>query len=59
MGVVLSFVIMCFSRLQFPIWRIYRFKFPSGYKVAQVTPLLKKDGLDQDNPANYRPISNL
>ena len=34
-------------------------KFPSGYKVAQVTPLLKKDGLDQDNPANYRPISNL
>ena len=33
--------------------------FPSSFKVAQVTPLLKKTNLDQDNLANYRPISNL
>ena len=29
------------------------------FKTAQVTPLLKKQGLDKDDPANYRPISNL
>jgi hypothetical protein len=29
------------------------------YKLASVTPLIKKPGLDQDSPANYRPISNL
>ena len=34
-------------------------RFPDGFKVAQVTPLIKKDGLDVDDPANYRPISNL
>jgi hypothetical protein len=33
--------------------------FPSIFLTASVTPLLKKDGLDPDNPANYRPISNL
>ena len=33
--------------------------FPSGYKTAAVTPLLKKSGLDPDDPANFRPISNL
>ncbi len=33
--------------------------FPSSLKVAQVTPLLKKINLDQDNLANYRPMSNL
>ena len=33
--------------------------FPSSFKIAQVTPLLKKAGLDKDDPANYRPISNL
>jgi hypothetical protein len=33
--------------------------FPSRFKVASVTPLLKKKGLDSDNVANYRPISNL
>ena len=33
--------------------------FPSFFKIAQVTPLLKKVGLDKDDPANYRPISNL
>jgi hypothetical protein len=34
-------------------------RFPDRFKVAQVTPLLKKDGLDASDPANYRPISNL
>ena len=29
------------------------------FKTAQVTPLLKKHGLDVSEPANYRPISNL
>lgn len=33
--------------------------FPGCFKLAQVTPLLKKAGLDKDDPANYRPISNL
>jgi len=33
--------------------------FPVRYKTACVTPLLKKKGLDSDNVANYRPISNL
>ena len=33
--------------------------FPEQFKLAQVTPLLKKAGLDENNPANYRPISNL
>ena len=33
--------------------------FPAQFKVAKVTPLLKKPSLDTSNPANYRPISNL
>jgi len=33
--------------------------FPNQFKLAQVTPLLKKAGLDNTDPANYRPISNL
>ena len=33
--------------------------FPTRYKTASVTPLLKKTGLDRENSANYRPISNL
>jgi hypothetical protein len=33
--------------------------FPAKFKIAQVKPLLKKQGLDQQNPSNYRPISNL
>ena len=33
--------------------------FPSKFKVAQVTPKLKKHCLDMNNPVNYRPISNL
>jgi len=34
-------------------------KFPAAYRSASVTPLLKKPSLDSDDPANYRPISNL
>ena len=33
--------------------------FPSEFRIAQVTPLLKKPSLDASDPANYRPISNL
>jgi hypothetical protein len=33
--------------------------FPSMFKAASVTPLIKKAGLDEDTPANFRPISNL
>ena len=33
--------------------------FPTKFKEASVVPLLKKPSLDPDNPANYRPISNL
>ena len=32
--------------------------FPSLYKTAQITPLLKKPNLDQFFLTNYRPISN-
>ena len=34
-------------------------KFPSRYKTASVTPLLKKKDLDSDVATDYRPISNL
>jgi hypothetical protein len=34
-------------------------KFPTSFKLAQVTPLVKKCGLDESDPKNYRPISNL
>jgi len=33
--------------------------FPNSYKSAIVTTILKKPNLDCDDPANYRPISNL
>ena len=33
--------------------------FPSKFKCAAVTPLLKKPSIDPDNPSSYRPISNL
>jgi hypothetical protein len=33
--------------------------FPDQFKQAQVTPLIKKAGLDESDPSNYRPISNL
>ena len=32
---------------------------PDGFKLAYVTPLLKKTGLDQNEISSYRPISNL
>ena len=32
---------------------------PSKFKNAVVTPLLKKAGLDVDDPSNFRPISNV
>ena len=34
-------------------------RFSGQFKLAQITPLLKKAGLDTSDPANYRPISNL
>ena len=33
--------------------------FPSSYKVARLTPLIKKVGKDPGDLNNYRPISNL
>jgi len=33
--------------------------FAANFKTASVTPLLKKHGLNADDPANYRPISNV
>ena len=33
--------------------------FPSTFKQATVTPLLKKPSLDKESLSNYRPISNL
>ena len=33
--------------------------FPSSFKIAQITPLLKKPKLNTDELSNYRPISNL
>ena len=33
--------------------------FPSHFKIAQITPLIKKPKLNMDDPSNYRPISNL
>ena len=34
-------------------------QFPSHFKKAVVTPLLKKHNLDPENLNNYRPVSNL
>ena len=34
-------------------------KFPTRYKTASITPLLKKKETDPDVASNYRPISNL
>ena len=33
--------------------------FPSTWKHAIVSPLLKKVGVDESFPANYRPVSNV
>ncbi|KAK5915819.1 hypothetical protein CesoFtcFv8_001376 [Champsocephalus esox] len=32
---------------------------PTSFKMASVTPILKKPGLDPDDLQNHRPISNL
>jgi len=34
-------------------------RVPQSFKSAYVTPLLKKAGVDNSDPKNYRPISNL
>src|ERR1043165_7141533 len=34
-------------------------RFLEKFKITQVTPLLKKAGLNESDPTNYRPISNL
>ena len=34
-------------------------RFPSVFKVVQVSPLPKKQNIDESDPANYRPVSNL
>jgi hypothetical protein len=33
--------------------------FPSAYKIATLTPILKSSTLDSNNLASYRPVSNL
>ena len=33
--------------------------FPIQFKTAEVTPIVKKTGLDTSNPTSYRPISHL
>ena len=33
--------------------------FPSSWKHATITPILKKAGLDPSIPSSYRPVSNL
>jgi hypothetical protein len=51
---VITPLIVHLANLLFAVGRL-----PDRFKVAQVTPLLKKGGLDASDPANYRPISNL
>jgi len=34
-------------------------RFPTQFKLTQVSPLLKKAGMDVNEPASFRPISNL
>ena len=33
--------------------------FPSKFRMAQITPLMKQRGLEFSDPSSYRPISNL
>ena len=33
-------------------------QFPAQFKLPQVSPLLKKAGMDVNNPASFRPISH-
>jgi len=34
-------------------------RFPAQIKLGQITPLLKKAGLDAADDSNFRPITNL
>ena len=59
-----SLVLDCISVLLTPITYIVNYSlqegsFPSCFKTAHVTPLLKKAGLDRNILKNYRPVSNL
>ena len=59
-----SLVLDCISVLLTPITNILNYSlqegsFPSCFKTAHVTPLLKKAGLDTNILNNYRPVSNL
>ena len=59
-----SLLKLCLSVFSEIIARLANLSFSEGilptmFKSAAVTPLLKKPSLDPDNPANYRPISNL
>ena len=59
-----SLVLDCISVLMTPITNIVNYSlqegsFPSCFKTAHVTPLLKKAGLDRNILKNYRPVSNL
>ena len=60
----ISLVLECISVLLTPITNIVNYSlqegsFPSCFKTAHVTPLLKKAGLDKNILKNYRPVSNL
>ena len=59
-----SLALECISVLLTPITNIVNYSlqegsFPSCFKTAHVTPLLKKAGLDKNILKNYRPVSNL
>ena len=59
-----SLVLDCISELLTPIRNIVDYSlqkgsFPSCFKTAHVTPLLKKVGVDRNTLKNYRPVSNL
>ena len=59
-----SLVLDCISVLLTPITNIVNYSlqegsFPSCFKTAHVTPLLKKAGLDRNILKNYRPVPNL
>jgi len=54
-------MLFCFSELiaYLANLSISQGTFPPKFKLASVTPLLKKSGLDPTVSANFRPISNL
>ena len=59
----ISLVLDCICVLLNPITNIVNYSlqgsFPSCFKTAHVTLLLKKAGLDRNTLKNYRPVSNL